>query len=332
MPLVEAATCTSTADRTCQHSGLIVLNSGFGNAASLAFFGPLATLNGDLAPAETLTSSSMNGNPTGLAYDQPRGLTYVSTEILDTVVVFTIASSGEKVPARTITGFSDPSDVVIDSANDRLYVSDFGPGVVPRITIIDHASTVDGAVPSDARVVTGIPSGGVLGLTFDSSHDRLVAMLEPQSGPPPQSGALAIYDHASTMNGTSAANVARTIRGTLTTLSRPTKGYLDPTTQKLIVTDSDTGNVLGFNGATDDGNIVPTQSINLGRDSEPFGIAYDARADELYVGLAAFGGPPPSEIQVFASGLSIDAGQSPVRILTGDRTELSGPAAFALDQ
>jgi 6-phosphogluconolactonase (cycloisomerase 2 family) len=221
--------------------------------ASILVFDQASTKSGNTAPSRTIT-----GSTTGLflpiqpVLDKSRDLLYVADDI--DVLVFTSASTADgNVPfARDIQpGFSVGS-VLIDSANDRLFVTN---PQADAVDIYDNASTLNGAVSPSRQIVgaaTGL--GSPIGLQIDSSGRLVVSNTSPPS--------ITVYAGAATANGN--LSPVATISGSNTGFVSPNQIVLDNSARDtLYVADPGSGSIEVFTSfSLANGNLAPTHVIS----------------------------------------------------------------------
>jgi len=197
--------------------------------AGVDVFDSISTLNGAVAPSRRITGSNTTfaigplvGNDTmmAVALDSSRDILYVSTAKQDN----TVAEVAVFVDASTATGNIAPTHIIttppiagrmlnfnhgvmLDSANDRLYVASIADN---SILVFDSASTVDGQT-TPTRWLSG-PNTGLAGksplfVKFDSAGNLIVTCRTP--GIPPSGGAIAVFAASNFVSGvTGNINVA----------------------------------------------------------------------------------------------------------------------------
>ena len=107
---------------------------------SILIFDSISTKNGNVAPERTISGANTTlVGPTDLTLDRGRNLLYVADDI--DILVFSSASTatGNIAPARTLSPGFAAAAILIDGANDRLYVADSAGN---SIAIYDNASTL----------------------------------------------------------------------------------------------------------------------------------------------------------------------------------------------
>ncbi len=253
--------------------------------AGVDVFDSISTLNGAVAPSRRITGSNTTfaigplvGNDTmmAVALDSSRDILYVSTAKQDN----TVAEVAVFVDASTATGNIAPTHIIttppiagrmlnfnhgvmLDSANDRLYVASIADN---SILVFDSASTVDGQT-TPTRWLSG-PNTGLAGksplfVKFDSAGNLIVTCRTP--GIPPSGGAIAVFAASNFVSGvTGNINVApmRTIVGTATTLLGPHMTDYAAETDELFVGNAWTGDVVVFSAfGTATGNLAPSRTL-----------------------------------------------------------------------
>jgi 6-phosphogluconolactonase (cycloisomerase 2 family) len=223
------------------------------NGSDILIFDTVSTKTNNVAPTRVISSASL-ATPTDVALDKGRDLLYVADT--NVVLVFAAASTanGVTVPVRTLnTGFT-PGAILIDAANDRLFVAD---PVTNSINIFDGASTLSGTVLVTRRLVgSNTQLAQPFGLQIDPAQRLVVSNFAPPS--------ITIYSNAATTNG-NIAPVA-TISGSNTTLAGPTQITINTVASggELFVADPFGGNVPVFGSigsVTGNQNIAPTRNI-----------------------------------------------------------------------
>jgi hypothetical protein len=235
----------STANR------LFVANQG---GSSVLIFEAVATLNGNVAPARTISgTATLLAAPHDVALDTTNNTLYVAdgTQIL----VFTSAStvSGNVPPVHNISMGFAVGAIFLDVANNRLYVADSSANVVDRL---EGASLQDGpAVVSASISGANTQLARPQGLALDSTGRLLVSN---SSGP-----TITAYANAATANGN--IGPSATIAGPATRLAGPEQIVLNQAVNngELYVADTLAGAVLIFsNVAGTNGNVAPARVLS----------------------------------------------------------------------
>jgi hypothetical protein len=231
---------------------LYVANQG---GSSILVFDNVSTLNGDIRPTRVISGSATGlASPVDVALDTTNNLLYVADG--NSILVFSPASTvnGNQAPIRSINMGISIGGLLLDTANNQLYVSDPGDNAIDRL---DGASTQD---------VVGIVGGAIAGvdtklsqptgLSLDSSGRLIVS-----NAATPVS--ITIYPNASTASG-DVIPVA-TISGNNTHLQAPGQISLNRTASngELYVVEPVGANILVFtNISTATGNVAPPRSIS----------------------------------------------------------------------
>lgn len=226
-------------------------------AANILVFDNLSTLNGNQAPTRVISSTNLV-SPIDVALDPINNLLYVADKTTDggAIEVFTSASAanGSTTPARIIQPGFVPSAILLDSANDRLFIAD---PVNNAIDVYDTATKLNGTVTA-SRSISGSNTqlSQPFGLRIDGAGRLIVGNASPPS--------ITIYSNAASANGN--LSPATFITGSNTTLSSPTQLALDPTTNagELYVADGVAQEVVVFSDistATGTLNAKPNRQI-----------------------------------------------------------------------
>lgn len=127
-----------------------------------------AMSNGAPAPVRSLSSTQLSG--AGALYVDPVGdRLYVSNASANTILIFDNAStaSGAGAPQRSLFGpgsmLSQPRDLFVDIANDRLYVANTGG---ENMLVFNNASSASGS-PTPNRVLALASGTGPQGIFVD---------------------------------------------------------------------------------------------------------------------------------------------------------------------
>lgn len=229
-----------------------------GLSASVLFFDNVVTTTGNVAPSRTLAGGVTGLLPvTYVAVDEARNLLYAASRDSASVSVFINANTvtGNVAPARVITGAltllgTTEKRMFLDSTNDRLYVANFGGGVL----VFNNASTAVGNVAPN-RVISGASTTfvGIWGIEVDVSRNLLY--VSDFDG-----NAINIFANADTATG----NIAPTRRivGALTTLSSPADLYVDTNSDTIYQAGGSGNSMLVWNNAsTATGNVAPNRAV-----------------------------------------------------------------------
>ena len=168
------------------------------NSNTLLRFDNAFTANGNPTPAASIVGANTTLNfPGFMTLDTANDSLYIAdTGDLSVVIYDGISTkSGNVAPSRIIAGahLVSPTDVSLDKVRNLLYVADD-----LEIFVFASASTANGT-PAPVRDLT-VPFQ-LSGIFIDGANDRLY--VADQAG-----NAVAVYDHASTLNGPITANRA----------------------------------------------------------------------------------------------------------------------------
>lgn len=236
---------------------LLIANQGGG---SILIFQNASTASGNIGPNAVLTSTGNMTAPVDLAIDAGANLLYVADG--QNILVFTgestLTGNPNTNPARTINFTFTISAILLDAANNRLFIADPADNA---IQILSNASSVSGPGTALVNPITG--SNTLLqhpnGLAFDGSGRLIVSNL---SGP-----SITIYPTSAIPGGGNVIPVANLI-GSGTKLSGP--GQLAFNTSagssgELYVADSAAASLftyLNAAGFTANDNLAPTRTIS----------------------------------------------------------------------
>ena len=217
------------------------------------------------------------------ALDSTRDLLYVIQDFVplgggtEGVLVFGPASTitGNIAPLRNFTLASHQGGLLLDAANDRLFISD---PVTNAISVFDNASTLSGPVVP-ARVISGASTQlqNPDELALDSSGRLIVS--NPRFLTVPQSSNILVFANAGTANG----NIVPAASSTMSQI--PQEMALSPAGELYVV--DGTPQVTVYSGvATATGAINPVRVItgphtglgifNVNVPAAPVGIAVDS--------------------------------------------------------
>ena len=306
--------------------GKLYVTNDTGNSI-LRFDNVLATTaTGNLTPAATIQGTSTKvASPQGVALDVAADRLFVADLGGPAILIFDSASTktGNIAPTRSIAGASTsltgPVAVVLDLTRNLLYVAD-GPDVL----VYSSASTVNGNV-APVRTITpnsGFTSG-IGGIFLDFGADRLYLS-------DPATPAVAIFDNASALNGSTAAS--RTIVGTNTQLTQPGNLIVDSSNRLLVSNFSPPRIIIFSNAATTSGNVSPAGTLSSPDMTGPNQITLNAGNGDLYVA-----DPFGARVLVFANAASANGSVSATRNINGANTgfgaggTVAGPRGVALD-
>jgi hypothetical protein len=127
---------------------------------SILVFNSASTINGDVVPSRAITGSTIT-NPAGIWIDASSDRMYVADSGGSALLVFNNASTinGAVTPDRIVYGsnttFASPYALWLDTANDRIYVSDYSNG---SVDVFNSASTINGNI-APSRSIAGANTG-----------------------------------------------------------------------------------------------------------------------------------------------------------------------------
>jgi hypothetical protein len=227
---------------------------------SILAFNNVSTTAGNVAP-RVVSTFAAPGNFVGIFLDTVNDRLYASVNISLTtteVRVFdNVSSAVNASPSRT---FTFPAnflfDIAVDTTRNIAYVYDFGNTGFSQISVFDSASTLSGSVTPNRTISIGDSffSTVALGIFVDPANDRLYA--------PRSSGAVMVFDHASTKNGaiTDTAVPERTITLPVPALTNIT---VDPTANRLYAVDTAGVNIIA-NASTANGTPIVVRVLAAG--------------------------------------------------------------------
>jgi hypothetical protein len=230
---------------------LYVPNQG---GSSVLVFDGASTANGNATPTRVISGAGTRlAAPVDVALDATNNLLYVADGT--SILVFAGASTvnGNATPVRNINMGISIGGILLDAANNQLYVSDPGDNAVDRL---------DGASSQD---VVGVVGGAIAGPDTKLSQPRGLALdgsgrlLVSNSSTP---ASITVYANASTATGDAVPTV--TISGSSTLLRAPGQIALNRNvgTGELFVLDPLAASVLIFtNAPTSGGNVAPARTI-----------------------------------------------------------------------
>ncbi|MBX3219041.1 MAG: hypothetical protein KF795_00900 [Labilithrix sp.] len=295
----DCASGVCTAQGFCSHAGRLYATMHGANA--FRGFASASTLDGTAVSATSATVASAGG----IAIDTGRDALYVASNTDDKVYVYSPASTSSGPPARAFAVPQTPWGVAVDGVGDRLFLTAF----TNVIAIYDSASTLDGAGTMPSRQITATGLGTEpYGLVYDRPRDRLFVSFRGANK-------IAVFDAASTKNGTYAATVAREI--THSTLQGPSQLAYDARRDELYVANSAgtavTGQVTVIGSAsTAAGQTAPSRTIVTTGYDTVSGIALDATRDELYITTLSH-----MRVPVFAAASTLNGAVATSRQVNG---------------
>lgn len=240
---------------------LLVANQG---AGSILVFTPASTTANNVAPRAALTSTGNMVAPVDLAIDPTTGIDLLYVADGQNVLVFstqsTLSGNVDRPPVRTINFGFTIGAILLDVANNRLFVADAAGNA---IDILPNASTTTG---SATGLVTTISGSSTLlqrpnGLVFDKDGRLVVSNL---NGP-----TITIYSLSAlpTSGNTNLAPVASLV-GSNTKLTSPGQMAFNSsagTSGELFVADSLAASIFIYpnpGSFTLNDNLTPTRNIN----------------------------------------------------------------------
>lgn len=298
---------------------LYVMNS---TTNTLLRFDNAFTANGNATPIATIVGTNTTFNsPSFMTLDTAKDSLYIAdTGDLSVVIYDGISTkNGNVAPSRIIAGAAtnlvSPTDVSLDKIKNLLYVADD-----VTIHVYASASTVNGnqAPTHDLSVPFAVSA-----IFIDGTNDRLY--VADQAG-----NAIAVYDHASTLNGPITAN--RAVQGaTNTHLSNPGGVQVDGAGRLVASNSSPPSITIYANAATADGDIAPVATIagtNTG-----LSIPDQIFVDTTGTGTLYNADPGAARIAVWGNLNTANGNTAPTRSIVGTNTGMtaSGPVGLAFD-
>ena len=307
-------------------AGKLYVTNDAGNSI-LRFNNALATTaTGNLTPAATIQGTSTTlTRPQGIALDVAADRLFVANLGGPSILIFDSVSTktGNIAPSRSIVGgatnLNGPVGVALDLTRNLLYVAD-GPDVL----VYNSASTANGnAAPVRTITPNAGFASGVGGVFLDSGADRLYLS-------DPAAPAIAIFDNASALTGSTAAS--RTITGALTQLTQPGSLIVDSSNRLIVSNFSPARIVIFSNAATTSGNVSPLGTLLSSDMTGPDQITLNAGNGDLYVA-----DPFGARVLVFANAATVNGNVAATRNINGANTgfgaggTVAGPRGVALD-
>jgi len=236
---------------------LLIANQGGG---SILIFLNASTVSGNTGPNAVLTSTGNMTAPVDLAIDAGANLLYVADG--QNILVFTgqsaLTGNVNTNPARTINFTFTIGAILLDAANNRLFIADPADNAVQ---ILSNASSVSGPGTALVNPISG--SNTLLqhpnGLAFDGSGRLIVSNL---SGP-----SITIYPTSAIPGGGNVAPAAN-LTGSGTKLSGPGQLAFNAgagSSGELYVADSAAASLftyLNAGGFTANDNRAPSRTIS----------------------------------------------------------------------
>jgi len=263
---------------------------------------------GQAIAGDAVSNGMTNGENANDALGQ-----FAST-VSDATVVYTTGGANNNNGATvSALGFSTPAGVALDTVNHRLFVSDNG-----NARVLVYNLNADNSIPASpghtASYVLGQPDfthntfghsatvmGGPFGLAFDAVNNRLFVADESNNR-------VLVYNTSTITNGMAASyalgepDLSTGSGGTTQALININYGVaFDATNERLFVSEVGNNRVTVFNVATGTIATGENASYELGqpsgtaftsstpattqsRMSSPYGVAYDAANNRLFVG------------------------------------------------
>jgi len=231
-----------------------------------------------LKGAATTLDNAIGGPPAGVSYDAVRKILYVArTRWADNGAILAFHSAdavaGNVAPTRTLRTYSigpntfslnSPSDVFIDSGNDRIYIADV-TGSSGTILILDSAGTT----PVFHKIIGFLP-GPPAAISVDAGRDILYVV-------PSQGTAIIAYDNVSTPSSRQRTITIGPVAGVGLADVK-----LDPATDTAYAADYDGGRVFVVNGVSQkNGTYAPDRTLT--GLSNPNSVFPDVANDRLFV-------------------------------------------------
>ncbi len=325
---ITPGTLTVTAGATAI-AGLISYNSG----SKTAYFDPNAALPAFTYITVTLSTGIQDTGGNALSQNYVWSFTtggsfsasrlYVVSSA-NQIGVFNRPRVGDmtSLPDRLISGastsFALPYAMWLDSASDRLFVSNFGSS---QILIFNNAGTANGNI-APSRVISGATTSldGPVGLWLDSAKDQLYVVNWGGSS-------VVVFSSASTTSGNIAPS--RIISGPTASLFTPYSLWLDTTKDELYVSNAYGNKISVFSSAsTTSGDIAPSRVISgpTATLNNPYGIWLDSASDSLYVANQL-----SRNVLVFNNASTATGDVAPARMISSADTGLVDPLAIWLD-
>jgi hypothetical protein len=292
------------------------------NSNTLLRFDNAFTASGNATPAATIAGNNTTLNfPGFMTLDTANDRLFIAnTGDLSVLIYDNISTkNGNIAPSRIIAGpatnLVSPTDVALDKTRNLLYVADD-----LDIHVYASASIVNG---NQAPVRDLSVAFQLSGIFIDGANDRLY--VADQAG-----NAVAVYDHASTLNGPITAN--RAVQGTNNThLSGPGGVQVDGA-GRLVVSNALAPSITIYaNAATADGDIAPVATIagaNTGL-SVPTQIFVDTTG----TGTLYNADPGAARVAVWGNLNTANGNIGPTRAIFGANTGItaSGQLGLAFD-
>jgi hypothetical protein len=291
------------------------------NSNTLLRFDNALTASGNATPAATIVGTNTTFSaPAFMTMDVANDSLYIAdTGDLSVVIYDGISTkNGNIAPSRIIAGpatnLLSPTDVSLDKTKNLLYVADD-----VDIHVFGSASTVNG---NQAPLHDLSVPFAVSGIFIDGINDRLY--VADQAG-----AAIAVYDHASTLNGPITAN--RAVQGAATQLSNPGGVQVDGAGRLVVSNASPASITIYANAGAADGNIAPLAQIS----GANTGLSVP---DQIFIDTSGTGtlynaDPGAARVAIFANLNTANGNIAPTRAIAGANTQMTagGPVGLAFD-
>jgi hypothetical protein len=289
------------------------------NSNALLRFDNAFTASGNATPAATIFGNNTTLNfPGFMTLDAANDRLYIANTGDLSIVIYDGISTktGNVAPSRIITGtLVNPTDVSLDKVRNLLYVADD-----LDIVVYASASTANGT-PTPVRDLS--VNFQLSGIFIDGANDRLY--VADSAG-----NSVAVYDHASTLNGPITAN--RAVQGPNNThLSGPGEVQVDGL-GRLVVSNALAPSITIYaNAATADNDVAPVAEIkgaNTGL-SVPTQIFIDTTG----TGTLYTADPGAARVAVWGNLNTANGNIAPTRAIGGTATGItaSGQLGLAFD-
>ena len=287
----------------------ILLLTGLLAAMSGCVISPRRIVGGGGSPTPT-----PSGSPTATPTPAPAatGKLYVSNQNGNSILRFDNAftASGNQAPSATIsgtnTGLSGPQFMLLDAANDRLFVAN---ATGSSVLIWDAASTRSGNV-APTRTIAGASTGFVTpsDVALDKTHDLLYVADGPE---------IFVFSSASTVNGDTLP-----VRDIVVSGFSIAGMFLDTAGDRLYLSDAATASIHVYDGASTLNSptvgLVPNRTFTGGM-SQPSGVTFDA------VGNLVVSNQGNGSISVYSSPATANGTVTPITTISGTNTTLLAP-------
>ena len=265
-----------------------------------------------ISPRRTIGGGGGGGgatpSPTPTPQPGAQGILYVANQGDDSIVRFANAASADAnvAPAATIKGtlttLNAPNYIFLDSANDRLYVTNQGGA---SVLVFDSASTLTGNAPP-TRVITGANTR--LTIPVDVAVDSVKDLLYVVNG-----SDVLVFSPASTVSNDAA------FTRDITLSFQPSAMFLDAANDRLFLADA-VGNAINVfdSASTLNGVATATRSIKGAstKMNQPSGVAVEAVGNlvalnqgsnsiTVYPNAGAGTGDIPAAVEIFGANTTL---------------------------